>query len=109
MKIAGFDFGSSPEHIELQKYNPETLQDCSDAVSNFVMSLGGQVNDPNKFDPFKAGVSSTTGERAIPGDATKSGMSKMDKVTSEIKRIQKQRVMELESKVDDREITVYNQ
>ena len=42
-------------------YSKEELEECLLALKMFVERLGGEVNDPLAFNPFKAGVSSTTG------------------------------------------------
>jgi len=47
------------------------------ALKQFVERLGGAIHDPLAFNPFKAGVSSTTGQVAVPKDATQSGHTKI--------------------------------
>ena len=55
-------------------YSKEELEECLLALKMFVERLGGEVNDPLAFNPFKAGVSSTTGQVAVPKDASNSGI-----------------------------------
>jgi hypothetical protein len=56
----GFDFERNPEQIELAVYNKDHLQAAQEAINLHVMSLGGQVQTGEKFDPFKPVISSTT-------------------------------------------------
>ena len=74
LKLAGFSF-AGPEHIECSNYNPELLNQCADAIQDFIKQLGAQVENPNKFDPYAASVSSTTGNPALPG-TTKGNVAK---------------------------------
>lgn len=75
----------------------------------FVERLGGAIHDPQAFNPFKAGVSSTTGQVAVPSNASQSGNAKIEGVQSQINAIQAEREAQLEDHVDDREIQIYNQ
>ena len=43
----------------------------------FVERLGGQINDPMAFNPYKSGVSSTTGLSAVPKDAAVTAQAKI--------------------------------
>lgn len=64
MKLAGFSFDSNPEFVEFNGWSAEQEQNLGVSVQNImtlVDSTGGKVEDPNKFDPFKSGISSTTG------------------------------------------------
>jgi len=51
-------------------YSKEELEECLMALKLFVEKLGGAIKDPLAFDPFKAGVTSTTGQAAVPHNAT---------------------------------------
>ena len=51
--------------------------------------MGGSVKDPTAFDPFKAGISSTTGDNALPGNSTNSGLDKTVGVQERINEIRK--------------------
>jgi hypothetical protein len=65
LKAGGFQF-KDPDFIELAGYDIDQktkLNACTDAISEFIGTLGGSVDNPHKFDPFKSGVSSTTGDR----------------------------------------------
>ena len=46
--------------MELSNYNKDYLQAAKDAINAHVISLGGQVDTGDKFDPFKPAISSTT-------------------------------------------------
>jgi len=61
----------------IQSYSKEELESCLTALKLFVERLGGAVHDPLAFNPFKAGVSSTTGQAALPRNATESGHTKI--------------------------------
>ena len=61
LKIAGFKFDEPGDHIVIQAYSKDELEACLLALKLFVERLGGQINDPMAFNPYKAGVSSTTG------------------------------------------------
>ena len=61
------------------------------------------------FNPFKAGVTSTTGTAAVPSNATASGHHKITSQQSEIDAIEAAREAQLEEHIEDREIQVYNQ
>ena len=66
MKAAGFSFDTSDEFVEFNGWSAEqeeSLGQCVQNIATLVDTIGGSVDDPNKFDPFKAGVSSTTGFR----------------------------------------------
>jgi len=68
MKLAGFDFECNPEFVEFRGWSllqQENLEKSLNNIATLVDSIGGVVEDPNKFDPFKASVSSTTGNRQI--------------------------------------------
>jgi len=69
LKLAGFKFDEPGEHIQMIAYSKEELEECLTSLKLFVERLGGQVKDPLAFDPFKAGVTSTTGEMAVPDNA----------------------------------------
>ena len=90
-------------------YSKEELESCLLALKLFVERLGGQINDPLAFNPYKAGVSSTTGQVAVPRDATTSGASKISNAQSQIAAILQEREAALEDRVEDREIQIYNQ
>ena len=79
LKLAGFKFDQPGDHIQMHAYSKEELEACLTALKIFVERLGGQINDPLAFNPFQAGVSSTTGQAAVPRDATHTGH---DKITS---------------------------
>ena len=66
LKMAGFRFDEPGEHIVIISYAKEELEACLVALKLFVERLGGAVHDPLAFNPYKAGVSSTTGTSAIP-------------------------------------------
>ena len=63
LKICGFQ--ESAEDFQLSGFNNPHLAECSDAITDFVRQLGGQVQDPNAFDPYKASVSSSTGDKVL--------------------------------------------
>lgn len=72
LRLAGFNFESNPESVEFLGWSAEQEDKLNISVQNLVTlvdSIGGVVEDPNKFDPFKAGVSSTTGYRPQIGEA----------------------------------------
>ena len=77
LKIAGFKFDEPGDHIVIVSYSKDELESCLTALKMFVERLGGAINDPQAFNPFKAGVSSTTGQVAVPRDATQSGITKI--------------------------------
>lgn len=85
-------------------YSKEELEECLLSLKMFVERLGGEVSDPLAFNPFKAGVSSTTGQVAVPKDASTSGITKIKTTQEEIDAIQKEREDALEDRVEDREI-----
>lgn len=67
MRLAGFTF-DHPEFIEFNGWSAEQEFALGKGVSNIetlVSSIGGVVEDPNKFNPFKSGVTSTTGFNQI--------------------------------------------
>lgn len=66
LKMAGFDFEGPGTHYSLVAYSKDELEACLLALKIFVERLGGEINDPLAFNPFKAGVSSTTGQVAAP-------------------------------------------
>ena len=109
LKVAGFKFDEPGEHISMAAYSKEELEECLLALKIFVEKLGGAVKDPLGFNPFQASVSSTTGQAAVPKNATSSGGNKISNTQSQIKNILKQREDELETFVEDREIQIYNQ
>ena len=61
LKIADFKFDTNPQYIEYNEMDKDRLEDCKKALLAFVGKMGGSVHDPNAFDPFRAGISSTTG------------------------------------------------
>ena len=67
------------------------------------------MKNQNAFDPFKSGVSSTTGYRPIT-DVLKTGSTgfKHEQMNAEMKQIQKDRKAEYEDHVEDREVVVFN-
>lgn len=67
MKLAGFEFTADPDYITMGAYTKQDLEACKRALMTYVERMGGQVDDPNKFNPFEAGVTSTTGQSALPG------------------------------------------
>ena len=70
MKLAGFSFDSNPEFIELNGWSADQEKNLDQSIENIttlVNRIGGVVDDPNKFDPFKSSVSSTTGNRPLVG------------------------------------------
>ena len=77
LKIAGFKFDEPGDHIVIVSYSKDELESCLTALKMFVERLGGAINDPQAFNPFKAGVSSTTGQVAVPRDAAQSGITKI--------------------------------
>mmetsp|Transcript_21952 Transcript_21952/g.29340 ORF Transcript_21952/g.29340 Transcript_21952/m.29340 type:complete len:145 (-) Transcript_21952:739-1173(-) len=79
LKVAGFKFDDPGEHVSLVAYSKEELEECLLALKIFVERLGGAIKDPLAFDPFKAGVTSTTGQAAVPRDATTTGHNKITK------------------------------
>ena len=60
------------------------------------------MDDPNKFDPFKSSVSSTTGNRPLVGGV----VNKVTTTLDAISQIKKEREHQLEAAVADRELTV---
>lgn len=109
MKLAGFKFDEPGEHVVIQAYSKEELEACLLALKMFVERLGGQINDPMAFNPYKAGVSSTTGQAAVPRDATTTGLAKIVSTQEQIDAILQEREATLEDRVEDREIQIYNQ
>ena len=77
LKLAGFKFDEPGDYIVIVSYSKDELESCLTALKMFVERLGGAVHDPMAFNPFKAGVSSTTGQVAVPRDATQSGITKI--------------------------------
>lgn len=105
MKLAGFSFDSNPEFIELNGWSADQEKNLGQSVDNIttlVNSIGGVVDDPNKFDPFKSSVSSTTGNRPLVGG----GVNKVTTTLDAISQIKKEREQQLEVAVADRELTV---
>ena len=76
LKVADFKFESNPDYIEYTEMDKDRLEDCKRALITFVGKMGGSVQDPNAFNPFQAGISSTTGQTALPNNADKSGLAK---------------------------------
>lgn len=109
LKLTGFKFDEPGEHISMAAYSKEELEECLLALKIFVERLGGAIKDPLAFDPFKAGVTSTTGQAAVPHNASSSGHNKITSQQQEIEAIRRQREDELEDSVPDREIQIYNQ
>ena len=109
LKIAGFRFDQPGDHIVIVAYSKDELESCLTAIKIFVERLGGEVHDPLAFNPFKAGVTSTTGQAAVPSNATQSGHNKIVSQQSEIDAIEAEREAQLEEHIEDREIQVYNQ
>jgi hypothetical protein len=105
LKLAGFSFDSNPEFIELNGWSADQEKNLGQSVDNIttlVNSIGGVVDDPNKFDPFKSSVSSTTGNRPLVGG----GVNKVTTTLDAISQIKKEREQQLEVAVADRELTV---
>ena len=105
MKLAGFSFDSNPEFIELNGWSADQEKNLGYSVDNIttlVNSIGGVVDDPNKFDPFKSSVSSTTGNRPLVGEV----VNKVTTTLDAISQIKKEREQQLEAAVADRELTV---
>jgi hypothetical protein len=105
MRLAGFGFENS-DFIDFNGWGVEqegTLQTAIQNIETLVASIGGSVEDPNKFDPFKSGVSSTTGFNQI-GDSKI--INKVTSTMSAIEKIKKDREATLETTVADRELTV---
>jgi hypothetical protein len=46
-------------------FDKERLDMAVTAIERFIESLGAKVEDPSKFDPFKSGISSTTGMKPV--------------------------------------------
>jgi hypothetical protein len=63
LKICGFE--ESADDFQLLGFNNEHLAKCSEAIADFVKQMGGKVQDPNAFDPYKACVSSSTGSKPL--------------------------------------------
>lgn len=104
MRLTGFKFDVPGEYIVMDAYAKEELESCLLALKVFVERLGGAIKDPLAFDPFKAGVTSTTGQVAVPKGASQSGINKITEKQQAIEAIRKQREAELEESVPDREI-----
>jgi hypothetical protein len=105
LKLAGFSFDSNPEFIELNGWSANQEKNLGQSVDNIttlVNSIGGVVDDPNKFDPFKSSVSSTTGNRPLVGGV----VNKVTTTLDAISQIKKEREQQLEVAVADRELTV---
>lgn len=79
LKLTGFKFDKPGEHIEMVAYSKDELEDCLLALKIFVEKLGGAIKDPQAFDPFKSGVTSTTGQAAVPRSAAQSGQDKIQR------------------------------
>ena len=112
MKLAGFEFTADPDYITMGAYTKQDLEACKKALMSYVERMGGQVDDPNKFNPFEAGVTSTTGQSAIPGGAQDLKKVAADKITGtkqQIEEIKAKREAELEDHVEDREVQIYHQ
>lgn len=91
LKLAGFSFDSSPEFIEFNGWSAEQEQNLGQSVENIatlVSSIGGVVDDPNRFDPFKSSVSSTTGNRPQIGNTS---VNKVTTTLDAISQIKKER------------------
>jgi len=105
LKLAGFSFDSNPEFIELNGWSADQEKNLGYSVDNIttlVNSIGGVVDDPNKFDPFKSSVSSTTVYRPLVGGV----VNKVTTTLDAISQIKKEREQQLEAAVADRELTV---
>lgn len=87
LKLAGFKFDQPGDHIVMVAYSKEELEDCLLALKMFVERLGGQINDPMAFNPYKAGVSSTTGQAAVPKNIVASGQDKIQSTIEQINQI----------------------
>ena len=87
LKLAGFKFSEPGEHIVMVAYSKEELEECLDSLKLFVERLGGQVKDPLAFDPFKAGLITTSGVASVPSDAEKTGYNKISSAQQEIESI----------------------
>jgi len=105
LRVAGFDNGE--EYIECKDYKPDSLRECNAAISEFIQRLGGEVKKESHFNPFESSVSSTVGHPALPG-STDSNKTKFMDQRDKIAKIQKDREATLETKVEDREISVFN-
>lgn len=106
LKLAGFEFDKDPEFVELKGWTALTEERVGVSIQNIgtlVESFGGQVHDPNKFDPFKSGITSTTGFNQI-GDAAH--VNKVKSTMDQIQAIKREREKALETSVADRELTV---
>ena len=110
LKVADFRFESNPDYIEYTEMDKDRLEECKRALLSYVEKMGGSVQDPNAFNPFQAGISSTTGEGPLPGgsgSAVASGLAKTKGVQDKIREIQEKREAELEGKIEDREVKIY--
>jgi len=105
LKVAGFHNGE--EYIECKDYKPEILRECNAAISEFIQQLGGEVKKESTFNPFEASVSSTIGQPALPG-STDQNKAKFIDQRAKIAKIQQEREDMMETKVEDREISVFN-
>ncbi len=109
LKLAGFKFDEPGKNIVMIAYSKEELEECLYSLKLFAACLGRQVKDPLAFDPFKAGLITTSGVASVPSDAEKTGYNKISSAQQEIASIRQQREAELEDTVEDREIQIYNQ
>jgi hypothetical protein len=59
----GFEFERNTNEIELVDYKKEILTSAVTALETHIKNMGGEVDNPNKFDPYKSSISSITGNK----------------------------------------------
>lgn len=87
MKVAGFTFDGN-DYIECKNYNPDVLNECSNAIADFIKQLGGNVESQRTFNPYQSTVGSTSGPPSLPG-STEANKEKFLNQRKEIEKIQK--------------------
>jgi hypothetical protein len=58
-------FQEESDQYRLSGFDKDRLDHAVTAIERFIESMGAKVEDPNKFDPYKAGISSTTGMKPV--------------------------------------------
>ncbi|CDW74691.1 tether containing ubx domain for glut4 [Stylonychia lemnae] len=111
LQIIGFDFKCNPEQIELNKYDQILLDAGMESINAHVISLGGEIESGQQFNPYKSVVSSTTSNKmpVIRDGKDQINFYDPNQVNNEIQKIQNERMKALKStKVTDRDIKVFN-
>lgn len=63
--IMAAGFREEPDAYTLSGFNTEQLEEASKAINSFLQTLGASVDSNSSFNPYQAGISSTTGMRPV--------------------------------------------